>query len=834
MQMRLSCFFFIFSLSLTLSFAQERDGVALDSLETLIDTTQSDSLRAMSILEWAKLGREINVRMKDWAKTVTPPYLKHLDSAVVYFVQKKDTLNIRNALAHIATYNIQTPDSVENIALRKFAHLRALEGFILRNNLLRADSSGEYSYYILKSEFQVLTDTSKMLQFEDILSPAYQKAFTGNFTHPLGFEENPKDKVFWINVNLKSENYRDDDYYFSVGFNHESWRKIDIYIQDSLGNYQHFRSGNDLPIKEKAIPEWRNKFKVFVPKKESRRVFIRLENPARILTPGMLSISQINSKKIREEEMKTWQINGVFFGMVFIQAIFFIFLFFTTRIRYYLYYIIFLLGVAMAMFVTNYLRFLAPAWIEYTTIANTVILTVQAVGLLYFAFYFLEMEKLSKHWLLFLRILSLTLLVLCGILSWRMAHIADYFFDDNKDDHIQNIISVIMTVGLLGLISMVYWGIKAHLAGHKTSKYLLIGVGVMLFGVGIPVLSAIFQNNLIGFDEAIISSQVSVIIQLAFFALAIGQQRKELEEEKRTALEEKLNLQEKINDASAKFVPFEFIRSLGKENILDVQLGDATEKEVTVLFSDIRGYTSLVENMSPEENFRFINDFHKTVGPSISNHQGFVNQYLGDGIMAIFLQSQDHALQAAIEIQQKVYNYTPLLPNNTVKSLHLGMGLHAGSLMMGIIGDDKRTDAATISDTVNTASRMEGLTKYYGTPILLSGAVVQRLTQKEMYKLRYLGKVQAKGKENHVEVYESLKGRPESEQDIFLETLPDFQKGIQAYYAKDFHGAQETFQLILSQNPTDLASQNYLSKSLQYLKEGVAEDWDGVLLMKSK
>jgi two-component system sensor histidine kinase ChiS len=166
-----------------------------------------------------------------------------------------------------------------------------------------------------------------------------------------------------------------------------------------------------------------------------------------------------------------------------------------------------------------------------------------------------------------------------------------------------------------------------------------------------------------------------------------------------------LNLRH-IQEATGRFVPYEFIRALDKEGITDVKLGDHVAREVTVLFTDIRDYTKLAESMDPEENFLFVNDYLGKMGPVIQAHSGFINQYLGDGIMAIFQHRSEDALMAAIAMQDAVRAYNKDQTRNGRSPIRVGMGMHTGSLIMGIIGDHRRTEAATISDTVNTASRM--------------------------------------------------------------------------------------------------------------------------------
>ena len=206
-----------------------------------------------------------------------------------------------------------------------------------------------------------------------------------------------------------------------------------------------------------------------------------------------------------------------------------------------------------------------------------------------------------------------------------------------------------------------------------------------------------------------------------------------------------LNLH-RINRATGKFVPNEFIHILGRESITDVKLGDNTQKEVTVFFSDIRNYTTLAESMSPDQNFRFVNAYVGRMGPIIKANQGFVNQYLGDGIMAIFKEKPDDAIAASIQMQAKLKDYNQERSSRNRKPVRAGMGMHTGLLIMGIIGDAKRNEAATISDTVNTAARMEGMTKIFGSDILISESVYRGLKHPEDFNFRYLGKVQLKGK----------------------------------------------------------------------------------------
>ena len=294
-----------------------------------------------------------------------------------------------------------------------------------------------------------------------------------------------------------------------------------------------------------------------------------------------------------------------------------------------------------------------------------------------------------------------------------------------------------------------------------------------------------------------------------------------------------LNLH-KINQASNRFVPSEFIHALGHECIVGVRLGDHVEQNVTVLFADIRDYTSLSESMSPEENFNFVAAYNQRIGPLVQQHRGFVNQYLGDGIMAIFTGVPDDALRAAIAIQKELELYNEQRLSKGRMKIEVGIGLHTGSLIMGIIGDQKRMDAATISDTVNTASRMEGLTKFYGTRILLSEFSLEMLEHKSAFNFRHLGKVQVKGKKIFTDIYECIDGDSTTSFEYKKETLEVFDQGLLAYFQKAFDQTIYNLNQVLAVNPQDLTAQWFLEKAIGYRTSGTPEDWEGIEFMKEK
>ncbi len=315
-----------------------------------------------------------------------------------------------------------------------------------------------------------------------------------------------------------------------------------------------------------------------------------------------------------------------------------------------------------------------------------------------------------------------------------------------------------------------------------------------------------------------------VLLSVLYYVryLELSKQRRKLEE------------QQRINAVTSKFVPTAFLTSLGKNNIMDVTLGDSVEQEVTVMFSDIRDYTTLSETMTPQENFRFVNAFNQRMGPIIQSHNGFVNQYLGDAIMALFKDSAENSLLAAIQMQEQLTDYNRQRTVEGLVPIQMGIGLHTGPLIMGIIGDDKRMDAATISDAVNTASRIEGLTKHFKVNILLSEACLQQIHSKDEFHFRCLGEVQLKGKKEPIGIYECMDGDLPHIREKKIGTDSLFDDGLNKYLSRQFSQASSAFKEVIEINPADLTARFFYERSIICQQNGVAADWTGVEIMSFK
>jgi predicted ATPase/class 3 adenylate cyclase len=275
---------------------------------------------------------------------------------------------------------------------------------------------------------------------------------------------------------------------------------------------------------------------------------------------------------------------------------------------------------------------------------------------------------------------------------------------------------------------------------------------------------------------------------------------------------------EELNKAYFRFVPRQFIQLLQKESIVDVQLNDQVQKEMSVLFADIRDFTALSENMTPEENFKFINSYLSRMEPAIIENQGFIDKYIGDGIMALFSGGADDAVKAGIAMLHRLNEYNQCRTQKGYAPIRIGIGINTGSLMLGTVGGHSRMDGTVISDTVNLASRIEGLTKNYGVSLLISHQTLSQLQDANQYAFRMIAQVKVKGKSVAVTVYEVFDADLPEIREGKLVTKKEFEQALLLYNQGAYTQAAQRFEDCLHINPRDIVAQIYRERCQGVIK----------------
>jgi class 3 adenylate cyclase len=263
------------------------------------------------------------------------------------------------------------------------------------------------------------------------------------------------------------------------------------------------------------------------------------------------------------------------------------------------------------------------------------------------------------------------------------------------------------------------------------------------------------------------------------------------------------------NVSIERFVPQAFLAIMGKPSILEVGLGDNSRQNMTVLFSDIRSFTTLSEKMTPDENFAFINSYLERMWPVIRDHNGFIDKYIGDAIMALFATADD-ALRAGQAMLDTLDRFNTERRSSGLDPIAIGVGINSGFLMLGTIGERHRMDGTVISDAVNLASRVESLTKVYRCSMLISQFTYEQLTDPKAHDIRPIDVVVVKGKTRPVVLFEVFDRDSAEARSAKRRTQDLLFSGIEALSRQDFAVARRHFEECLALYPGDEAADNLL------------------------
>jgi adenylate cyclase len=338
--------------------------------------------------------------------------------------------------------------------------------------------------------------------------------------------------------------------------------------------------------------------------------------------------------------------------------------------------------------------------------------------------------------------------------------------------------------------------------------------------------AAVFDDEDLGLIEAV-ASQAGLAIQNARLMQSEKDRRAELEE---------ANLRLTTwNEASSRFVPYEFLEILGHRQLPDVRRGDSAEKLMSAFFSDIRGYTTIVESQGAKENFDFINEYLAHMELPIRDHAGIIESYHGDGILALFGGPPRDAVEAAVASMRALAAYNAeARAARGLPPVRIGIGIDTGWLMLGTMGGMRRLAASVIGDCANTASRVEGATKLYGAPVLITEHTRDGLDDASAFRMRAIDRVRPRGKKNPVTLFEVLDGLPEEELAGKLASGEPFAAGWQLYQGGRPGDALVHFAEALRRFPADRAAQLYVGRCWQLIEHGVPEGWDGVMDLTTK
>ncbi|MEO1760680.1 MAG: GAF domain-containing protein [Cyanobacteria bacterium J06629_18] len=278
----------------------------------------------------------------------------------------------------------------------------------------------------------------------------------------------------------------------------------------------------------------------------------------------------------------------------------------------------------------------------------------------------------------------------------------------------------------------------------------------------------------------------------------------------------------------------EQVMALGEDGLM---VGE--RKEVTILFSDIRGYTTLTENLGAAEVVSLLNQYFETMVEAVFNYEGTLDKFIGDALMAVFGAplplTENHAwraVQAALDMRHRLKEFNERRIVQEQPQIKIGIGISSGEVVSGNIGSRKRMDYTVIGDGVNLSSRLEGTTKEYGCDIVLSEFTYQLCSDRVV--VRELDKIRVKGKHQAVKIYELIGDRTTSLDANTQEFLSYYHAGRVAYSSRNFPQALICFEAAKKIRPKDQATSIHIGRCNKYLRQPPEESWSGVWTMVDK
>lgn len=366
----------------------------------------------------------------------------------------------------------------------------------------------------------------------------------------------------------------------------------------------------------------------------------------------------------------------------------------------------------------------------------------------------------------------------------------------DKASDILTIVSIILACVIAGYLYIKFGPLIASIM-NILLIFAYILIAILFFSRGIIL-------NIIYIPLAIFLGQISAVI---FSYITEKKEKKEL------------------YSAFSRYVSPNLVKDIMKDPS-SLMLG-GQKKEITILFSDIRGFTTLSEKMNPEELVELLNEYLSEMTEIVLKNKGLVDKFIGDAIMAFWnapLEEKDHeilACKTAVEMKEKLEELNKKWHKKGLPKLNIGIGIHTGKVIVGNMGSEKRFDYTAIGDDVNLCSRLEGLTKYYGVNIIISEDTKNKI--KDEFKLRELDEVKVKGKDNSMKIYEITS--------LDDESITVFNKGISYYKKGEFSKAISEFNK--SKEKGDKTSEVF-EKRCRELILNKPKNWDGIWRMDTK
>ena len=345
----------------------------------------------------------------------------------------------------------------------------------------------------------------------------------------------------------------------------------------------------------------------------------------------------------------------------------------------------------------------------------------------------------------------------------------------------------------------------------------LATLGVLVFAVAVNLAIFHYENLVLPLASGLVMVTILFVFSMAygFFIEARGKRQ--------------------ITSLFGQYVPPELVDEMAR-NPASFSM-EPQSREMTVLFSDVRGFTTISEGLEPRDLSSLMNEFLTPLTEVIYSHRGTMDKYMGDAIMAFWgapLPAQDHARQgikAALEMHRKLKELQPHFRSRNWPEIYIGVGLNTGRMSVGNMGSKVRVAYTVMGDAVNLASRLEGLTKEYGAAIIVAESTRNLTAQDFVY--RELDRVRVKGKLEPVAIFEPLGAVGEVDKRT-LDELRLFNQALKLYRAQDWDMAELQLINLLKLSPDCRLYHLYIERIGLYRVASPGREWDGAFTFEHK
>jgi adenylate cyclase len=284
-----------------------------------------------------------------------------------------------------------------------------------------------------------------------------------------------------------------------------------------------------------------------------------------------------------------------------------------------------------------------------------------------------------------------------------------------------------------------------------------------------------------------------------------------------------------------RYVPSDLVAQLINKDI-EAKIG-GEKRELSIFFSDIANFTSISEKISPEELVQQLRVYFENVSKAILDNKGTIDKYIGDSVMAFWgapVQSSNHAEMAcrsAVLIQTILHVIFRKWANTGKDPFYTRIGIHTGEVIVGNMGYEERLNYTVLGDSVNLASRLEGVNKLYGTRIIVSQSTWEQCH--ELFEFRRLDKISVKGRHEGLLIYELYSGKDEIEKPL-RKLFSYYEQALEFYLNRNFSDALKHFNTVLKYRPTDGPSKIMVERCQHFQESPPPDDWDGTFAIKDK